>query len=76
MNFKSLCYDRLKSILGQIAVGETDYQEVASLTEHIGVTTMADFWSSCFKMPKIKQRRLGYLTVLPSSCEQMHSSGF
>ena len=37
MNFKSLCYDRLKSILGQIAVGETDYQEVASLTEHIGV---------------------------------------
>ena len=29
MNFKSLCYDRLKSILGQIAVGETDYQEVA-----------------------------------------------
>lgn len=37
MNFKSLCYDRLKSILGQIAVGETDYQEVANLAEHIGV---------------------------------------
>ena len=37
MNFKLLCYDRLKSILGQIAVGETDYQEVANLAEHIGV---------------------------------------
>ena len=37
MNFESLYYRRVKSILGQIAADETDYQEVANLAEHIGV---------------------------------------
>ena len=36
MNFKELWSKRLKSILEQIATGETDYEEVANLAEHIG----------------------------------------
>ncbi len=36
MNFNELWQQRLKSILEQIATGETDYQEVANLAEHIG----------------------------------------
>ena len=36
MNFNKLWRQRLKSILEQIATGETDYQEVANLAEHIG----------------------------------------
>ena len=36
MNFKELWRQRLKSILEQIATGETDYEEVANLAEHIG----------------------------------------
>ena len=36
MNFEELWRQRLKSILEQIATGETDYEEVANLAEHIG----------------------------------------
>lgn len=36
MNFEELWSRRLKSILEQIAMGETDYEEVANLAEHIG----------------------------------------
>ena len=36
MNFEELSRQRLKSILEQIATGETDYEEVANLAEHIG----------------------------------------
>ena len=36
MDFKKLWQQRLKSILEQIATGETDYEEVANLAEHIG----------------------------------------
>ncbi len=36
MNFAELWQHRLKSILEQIATGETDYEEVANLAEHIG----------------------------------------
>ena len=36
MNFEALWRQRLKSILEQIATGETDYEEVANLAEHIG----------------------------------------
>ena len=36
MNFEALWQQRLKSILEQIATGETDYEEVANLAEHIG----------------------------------------
>ena len=36
MNFETLWQQRLKSILEQIATGETDYEEVANLAEHIG----------------------------------------
>ena len=36
MNFEQLWQQRLKSILEQIATGETDYEEVANLAEHIG----------------------------------------
>lgn len=36
MNFEELWCQRLKSILEQIATGETDYEEVANLAEHIG----------------------------------------
>ena len=36
MNFQELWRQRLKSILEQIATGETDYEEVANLAEHIG----------------------------------------
>ena len=36
MNFIALWQQRLTSILEQIARGETDYEEVANLAEHIG----------------------------------------
>ena len=36
MNFEVLWRQRLRSILEQIATGETDYAEVANLAEHIG----------------------------------------
>ena len=36
MNFEKLWQQRLKSILEQIATGETDFEEVANLAEHIG----------------------------------------
>ena len=36
MNFAALWQQRLASILEQIAKGETDYEEVANLAEHIG----------------------------------------
>ena len=36
MNFEALWRRRLRSILGQITEGETDYEEVANLAEHIG----------------------------------------
>ena len=36
MNFEELWRQRLKSILEQIATGETDFEEMANLAEHIG----------------------------------------
>ena len=36
MNFEELWRQRLKSILEQIATGETDYEEMANLAAHIG----------------------------------------